>query len=461
MARRIVVDSFAYDFVPDDPPALADRTWSLVQGRVIDEITGEPLTAMTVSVAEPELGVKTGAGGTYTVFARPWHRFSPLDAPSYTISISIEADGYLPATRLVTITTGQRTIAAPAPVVPTNVITLSSTAGLVSGQLLLLGPAGSGQERRTIASIGPAANQVTLAAPVALPHPVGVPVVADAFVPIVLADTAMHRVGVSIRGRAVRRNATGIGTQPIPGATISVQGLWRSAQAVAQHLPPVPGDGVSLSPGLYAVRSVGSTLAVQGLPVVPGDDKLMLDPASAGETRVRVSNRLNLVFPPAPPPHSVLCIDPDNAELTEYVGITAADGLGAVTEPGNVTLEHQLCADHRRGVRVQRVAPLAASLPKTLTDAGAPGDCCVFVSNLAGLAAAATVVVTGGPAPREYHNIHTFNAVSDADGYFRLPPISRVAQVRIDANAPPLAPMTFDYQPDYARRENWIDVVFP
>jgi len=57
MARRIVVDSFAYDFVPDDPPALADRTWSLVQGRVIDEITGEPLTAMTVSVAVPLLPI--------------------------------------------------------------------------------------------------------------------------------------------------------------------------------------------------------------------------------------------------------------------------------------------------------------------------------------------------------------------------------------------------------------------
>jgi hypothetical protein len=91
--RTVVVDSLAYDLAPDDSPPLADRIWSLVQGRVVDEITRAPLAPIRVNVAEPELVAKTGDGGTYTVIARPWHRFPPLAAPNYLLHTTIEADG--------------------------------------------------------------------------------------------------------------------------------------------------------------------------------------------------------------------------------------------------------------------------------------------------------------------------------------------------------------------------------
>jgi hypothetical protein len=457
--RTIVVDSLAYEFAPDEPPALADRTWSLIQGRAIDEISGEPLAAMQVSVAEPELDVKTGDGGTYTVYGRPWHRFPPLAALGYPVHLTIESDGYLASTQVVTVPTHQRLLVAPAPAIGSTVITLSSNGGLVAGQRLLIGPAGPDQECLTVATIGPGANQVTLAAPTANPHGVGAAVVADEFAPVAVPDVLMHRAPVTVRGRTVRQNATGVGTTPVANASITLLGIWRTARDVAQHLPAAPTAVVSLAPGLYAARGVGATLAAQDLPVVAGDDKLLAAPASSGDAFAGISNRLNLVVPPAPPPHSVLRIDADNPEAAEHIALAGASGWGGPDEPGRITLDHGLRLAHRRNVRVQRVAPQPPATAKTFSDAGVPGDTCVFLSDITGLSTADTVAIAGGPAPREYQLVRTFTAISDADGHFALPPVSRIAQMRLQASVPPA--VTFEFQPDYAQRENWIDIVFP
>ena len=324
--RTIVVDSLAYEFAPDDPPALADRLWSLIQGRAIDEITGEPVAAFEVSVAEPELGVRAGEGGTYTVFARPWHRFPPLAAAGYPLHLTIAADGYIATTQVVTVPSHQRLLAAPAPAIGASVITLSSNAGLVTGQRLLIGPAGPDQESFTIASVGPGANQVTLAAAVVNAHAVGSAVVPDEYAPVAAADILMHRAPVTIGGRTVRRNASGIGTTPVANASIAVQGVWRTAQDVRQHLPAATAATVSLAPGLYAARAVGAALAAQDLPAVAGDDKLLIDQTSSGDSFIGISNRLNLVAPPLPPPYSVLRIDAGTPEATEYIGLAGAGG---------------------------------------------------------------------------------------------------------------------------------------
>jgi hypothetical protein len=459
--RTIVVDSLAYEFAPDDPPALADRLWSLLQGRAIDEITGEPVSALEASVAEPELGVRAGEGGTYTVFARPWHRFPPLAAAGYPVHLTIAADGYIATTQVVTVPSHQRLLAAPSPAIGTNVITLSSNAGLVTGQQLLIGPAGPNQESLTITSVGPGANQVTLAAAIVNPHGVGAAVVPDEFAPVVVSDILMHRAPVTIGGRSVRRNASGIGTTPVANASIVVQGIWRTAQDVRQHLPAATAATVSLAPGLYAARTIGAALAAQDLPAIVGDDKFLVDQASSGDSSVGISDRLALVVPPSPPPHSVLRIDAGNPETAEYIGLAGASGPGGVNEPGRAALDHALRMPHRRHALVELVAPQSTAAPKFFADAGAPGDTCVFLSDTAGLDTAATVAISGGTAAPEYQRVRTFVAVSDADGYFQLPPVSRIAQIRLEASAPALPAVTIEFQPDYSRRGNWLDIVFP
>jgi hypothetical protein len=461
MARRTVtVDSLAYEFAADDPPPIADRVWSLVQGRAIDEITGEPVAPIRVAVSEPGLAVNTGGGGTYTVFGRPWHRFPPLAAPNYPLHVTIEADRYLAFTQVITVPTYQRTVAAPAPAIGATVLTLNSSIGLFSGQLLLIGPAGPDQESLTIANSGPGANQVTLAAPLAKAHPVGAAVAADEFVPVAVPDALMHRLPVVVRGRAVQRNATGIGTTPVANASIAVQGLWRTARDVSQHLPAVAANVVSLAPGLYEARPVGASLAAQNLPAVAGDDKLLVAAASSGDTFVDISDRQNLVAPPAPPPYSVLRIDADQPREAEHVAITAMAGFGAPDEPGRISLAHALSASHRGGARVQRVAPQPPAAPTALSDAGVPGDPCVFVNDVAGLSAADTVAISGGPGLPEFQQVRMFAATSDAAGYFQLPPLSRVAQITLSGTAAALAPVTIDFQPDYTQSANWVDVVF-
>jgi hypothetical protein len=458
--RTLVVDGFTYEFASDDPPLPVDRTWSVVQGRVIDEITGKPLPSIRVEVAEPELDVEIRDGGLYTLIARPWPRFPPLGAPIYPLNLTVEADDYIPAAATVAVPTGQRAVAAPAPAVGATVLALSGTAGLAAGQLLLIGPAGAKQERLTIANLGPAVNQVTLAAPLAHPHAVGDLVVAATFTPTVVADIAMHRRPVVIRGRTVRQNSTGLGTTPVASALIGLQGLWRTASDVTRHLPPVAANLASLAPGLYAARGVGATLAAQALPVIAGDDKLLIAAAPSGSAAVDVSSRQNLVAPPAPPPSSVLRIDADESSVVEHISITGVSGLGALDEPGRVSLAHAPINSHRRGAHLQRVAPQPAAPAKAFTDAAMAGDTCVYLSDLAGLAAAGTAVVSGGPTTAEFQQISTFAVTSDADGYFQLPPLSRVAQVAINASAPALTPIKFDFQPDYTQSENWVDIVF-
>jgi hypothetical protein len=86
----------------------------------------------------------------------------------------------------------------------------------------------------------------------------------------------------------------------------------------------------------------------------------------------------------------------------------------------------------------------------------------VFLDGLAGLAATHEVQVNGLPGPDEYHELMQFSVVSDANGYYRMPPLSRVAQVEIHAEKI-LGPQTFQvtttFQPDYLQRENRLDLM--
>ena len=63
-----------------------------------------------------------------------------------------------------------------------------------------------------------------------------------------------------------------------------------------------------------------------------------------------------------------------------------------------------------------------------------------------------------GGAP-EYHQAELYSDVSDADGYFRLPPIARVAlhAQRLGLTSPPDERFT----PDYRLAENRLTVMFP
>jgi hypothetical protein len=87
-------------------------------------------------------------------------------------------------------------------------------------------------------------------------------------------------------------------------------------------------------------------------------------------------------------------------------------------------------------------------------------DSCVFLDAVSGLATGQEVEISGGPAPAEYHSVRNFSVASDADGYYRLPPLSRVAQLVIRAEKT-VGAQTFQatriFRPDYQQRDNRLD----
>ena len=105
----------------------------------------------------------------------------------------------------------------------------------------------------------------------------------------------------------------------------------------------------------------------------------------------------------------------------------------APDQPTLITLNHELMQSHRRDAVVKRTLPQPPGIPREFTVDATTGDTCVFLDNLTGLATGHEVQITGVPGKDEYHRLATFSVLSDADGYYRLPPLSRVAQIEIHA----------------------------
>jgi hypothetical protein len=124
-------------------------------------------------------------------------------------------------------------------------------------------------------------------------------------------------------------------------------------------------------------------------------------------------------------------------------------------------LTYALQTTHRFNAPVRKVNLGAAGASTPLSADAIVGDVCAFVSSVATLQPAATVKVSDGINPDEYHAASYFVTTTDALGFYRLPALSRVAQLNLEANigaVPP--PITEKFVPDYSQEENKVDVVF-
>lgn len=460
MSRQaILANGSAYTLSLDGPVAEAERFWAVVTGRAIDEITGQaPRTPIRVTTAEPALLAKVDRNGAFCLVARPWLRFPPLAAPTWSIRLTVTAEGYVPLTRAVALPNGQRQLTANVGA-GSRLVGLSSTTGLYAGQILLVGPHGATAERCQIAELGPGAGQVTLAAGLINSHNALDPVVPDTFAPVTLHDVSLRRRPVVIRGRAVART-TG-GTTPVPNATIRVAGLWRTLANVRAHLPPVPAKMVSVQPGLYAHHLTAEPIAEIPFAATTGEDKLLQSPVAAGSAHLPLGDRVNLVAG-----SSVVVIEPGDPARQERLLVTALEPSLSPLDATAATLNFPLQHDHAENNRVVRVvpgAPLGAN--KHLTDDAAVGDQTLFLDNTAFAAGSGTVRL-GAAATVEFHQFVRFQTTSDSEGFFVLPPLHRIAQIAVEASAaghPPINAAhnnTIVFQPDYAAPENRLDVVF-
>lgn len=279
----------------------------------------------------------------------------------------------------------------------------------------------------------------------------------DQFAPLDLGDVGLHRVAVALRGRTLRRGS--LAPAVVAGAFVSVIGYWPvfPPPSVAPPLVMQPANLAGLAPGCYAPRAAAAaTLRRRDVPAVPGEDKTLLLPAARGTRRLRLSNRSALGA------GTVLIVHPDDPGRRERIPVDQVDISSSVDQPAWITLAHPLAHTHLEGVLCQVGNPQMVLAAHALTRAAIPGDETVFLNGLAGLGNGVVVQIDDGVTPPEYHEAWLYQTVSDADGYFRLPPIARVAMVLLHAQRFGLAPPDdARLAPDYRVAENRITVMFP
>jgi hypothetical protein len=273
-------------------------------------------------------------------------------------------------------------------------------------------------------------------------------------------------------GRVVTRDTTANLTTAVVGATVDVTDFWRTRAAVVNNpangamTDPVPANrqfAVSLFPGALATRAAaGATTGTIALPVVAGDDRLLTRPAAAERTRIDVGSGQNLVAPPSPLANRLLLVEPGDQLAAEYHTLSAIEPAGAADEPARLTLDFVLRRAHADATRVSRVNGPAVlpPTPRALRDGTAPGDRCLFLDSLALLPAGGRLRITGGGAADEFQRYAQLSVVSDGDGFFRLPPMQRMARVALTIDDGGGNVQTIEIDPDYGEAEQQVDVVY-
>jgi hypothetical protein len=464
MSRRtLIANGRSITTALDEPVPVAERWSALAVGRLVDEETGRSAAGILQGETDRTGVTVTGsADGTFCLVGRPWLACPPLLALSYSIDATITVNQYLPVDVTVVVPSRQRQIITPAPILGSPLLTLNDVTGLHPGQLMAIGPA-TNEERARILHLGPGVQQITFDGALNLPHSVGDPVVADAWIPVDLGTIGLRRAPVVLRGRTFRRNSATDTVTPVPNATVTLLDFWTSLAAVRAALPgsmtdPNPATRAFLvtnSPGLVAGRVVGpGSVQRQDLLTVPLDDRFLIGAVAEGDAAFRVSSRQSLL------PGTVLRIDPDDPELSEAVTVVTVTGLGPPDSAGDVTIALPLCRPHRAGTRITRVIPQPPAIAAVLRRDARPRDRALFVNSLAQLPHDIDARVTGGTPPDERQHLRRYQTTSNLDGYFELPPVHRVAALRLEFAAPLLTNVDVTVHPEYGGPEQWIDVLF-
>jgi len=267
-------------------------------------------------------------------------------------------------------------------------------------------------------------------------------------------DLGLHREPVTISGRTVRN--AGNASTPLPGSEVTVTGIWRVAPPADVVVPSDPPNLVHLRPPLYVDRPAATqNVQPRDLAVVAGSDKTLLNDVSPGVDAIRLSDRQGLAA------GGVLQIDAGQPDLSEFIEIESVPGISAPDQPTLISLNQRLMQSHRRDAVVALMLPQPPGTPRPFTVDATAGDSCIFLDNLTGLGSGQKVQIVGLAGEDEFHEVRTYSVLSDANGYYRLPPLSRVAQVEIHAEKT-VGAQTFElttiFRPDYRPRENYLDL---
>jgi hypothetical protein len=277
----------------------------------------------------------------------------------------------------------------------------------------------------------------------------------NAFAPKDDGVLSLHREPIVIRGRVGKLG--GLDPTPLAGATVRLAGVWSTFPPynVVPDTVIEPPNLLALYPGLYADRLTATDgVRKRDLVLAAGEEKTLVRPAVPGDVDVRISDRTNLN------PGDLLAFETARPDHAEYVLVHQVFPGAVSDEPATVRLEYPLALAHEQGTVCVRATPQVPLATNTLTRDGIPAERVAFLSALTGFFDGATVEILGGATP-EWQTVHLYETTSDADGFYRLPPISRVASVKLHADSGALTPQEPVTSPDYRRYDNFVDVIFP
>jgi hypothetical protein len=158
-------------------------------------------------------------------------------------------------------------------------------------------------------------------------------------------------------------------------------------------------------------------------------------------------------------PNDVIVIDGTTPERREVVTVLAIAGPSAPTQAVTVTLAVPLAVAHAQGtiVRTASIAP-AGAIDAIGTDA-ISGDTTMLLATATTLTAPGFVSIDDGVTNTEYHWLAPYVVTSDPDGFYRLPPLSRVAQITLEAQQAPYTSVPRTVSLSYSVREQFVDLV--
>jgi len=247
-----------------------------------------------------------------------------------------------------------------------------------------------------------------------------IPTFPDTFAPLNFGDVSLHRPGIAISGRVVRR--TLLSPPPLAGASVSLDAIWSNLPP-ANWTPPAlaePPRIVSVWPGLYSARPTNATVTEFTL-APTGSPKALTRTVSAGSLRLQLSDRKGVV------PGGVLLIDQNAAQHTEAIRIASVEATLADDLPSWITLAYPCAMSHSYDSVCAAVTATAGANVAHSARAAIAADCVVFTEVLPPFTDGAYVQIDDGATPPEFQSVGIFAAKTDANGYFRLPPISRIA----------------------------------
>jgi hypothetical protein len=259
---------------------------------------------------------------------------------------------------------------------------------------------------------------------------------------------------VVLTGRTVLQKATGY--EALNGVRVRILSIWRQMPSPYEIIPSADPRLVFITPPLVFDRSAkDGQLHWYELHDLEDAGRTLLENVEPGSKSLHASNCREL------DPEDLLALDYVDAERVEILSIEAVATMSE-SQSGTLEFTGPLQRAHRSGAPLEKVRrPDRRGVQHRLKEDARAGESCLFLDQLKNLETAHYVSISDNTEnPPEYHMVKLYEAKSNNQGYYRLPPLSRVAQVELQANYEELKPVNVVFSPDYRQTENRVDFSF-